>query len=306
MVTVTAPAKLNLYLEVGPLRADGYHQLRTLLTSLSLCDEVRAESAPELTVRLTGRHTAGVRADESNLAARAAVALAEAAGIAPAVALTVHKRIPVAAGLAGGSADAAATLLACDQLWQLDTPREQLLELAAELGSDVPFCLSGGAAVGTGRGELLREIPAPHPFHWVLLPDPDQLATSAVYRELDRLRELGGCGERDAQSGSDDAALTGVCDAVAAGEPKQVTPVLRNELTPAALALRPQLAQTLKSGYAAGALTGIVCGSGPTCALLTADASHAAEVAGRLEGAGQMPWGAPVVVSSGWDRPESF
>jgi 4-diphosphocytidyl-2-C-methyl-D-erythritol kinase len=305
MVTVLAPAKLNLYLGVGPLRADGYHELSTVFTSVSLRDEVRAEPASELTLRLTGSYAAGLCADESNLAARAALLLAQSAGIAPAVALSIDKQIPLAAGLAGGSADAAATLLACDKLWRLSTPRDQLLRLAAELGSDVPFCLQGGVAVGTGRGEQLQTIPAPHAFHWVLLPNPGELNTPAVYRELDRRRELD-VGESDVTPGCDSAALAAVCAAVAKGDPEQLAPALRNELAPAALTLQPQLARTLEAGAVAGALAGIVCGSGPTCALLAADARHATELADALGSPVRELWAAPIVVSSGSDAPESL
>ncbi|MGH3545654.1 MAG: 4-(cytidine 5'-diphospho)-2-C-methyl-D-erythritol kinase [Mycobacteriales bacterium] len=295
-VTALAAAKLNLYLGVGPPRSDGYHELNTVFTTVSLHDEVRAQAAPALTLQLTGRYAAGLPADDTNLAARAAALLARAAGIAPRVTLTVNKQIPLAAGLAGGSADAAATLLACDELWQLRTPREELLTLAAQLGSDVPFCLHGGVAVGTGRGEALRAVPGPRPFHWVLLPSPDQLTTPAVYGELDRLRVLGGAAAPDVTSGG--SSLAAVCDAVAVGDPDRLAAVLRNELAVAALSLQPQLAQTLDAGRAAGALAGAVCGSGPTCAFLAADAWHAAHLAHALV-SNDPGWPAPIVVTSG-------
>lgn len=293
-VTVLAPAKLNLYLGVGPLRVDGYHELCTVFTSLSLRDVVHADTAPTLQIRLTGSYAAGLVADGTNLAARAASLLAASAGVVPAVALTIDKQIPLAAGLAGGSADAAATLLACDQLWQLNTPTERLADLAAHLGSDVPFCLHGGVAVGTGRGETLRAVPGSRSFHWVLLPSSGQLATPAVYGELDRLRAV---------SATDDAASLAavagqVTAAVAGGDPWRLAAALHNDLAAAAVSLRPELAAPLAAGRAAGALAGIVCGSGPTCALLAADAEHAAQLAQAL-GTEFGHWPPPIVAASG-------
>ncbi|PZS11881.1 MAG: 4-(cytidine 5'-diphospho)-2-C-methyl-D-erythritol kinase [Acidimicrobiales bacterium] len=293
---VVAPAKLNLYLQVGDVRADGFHEVRTIFSDLSLHDELWVAPAPAFRLLLTGNYAGHLAADTNNLAARAARALAVYSGVRPNVALTLRKQIPVAAGLGGGSADAAATLRACDALWRLQTPTAQLAVLAAQLGSDVPFCLQGGVAVGDGRGEQLRPVLAPHAFHWVLLPSVRQLSASAVYAELDRLRLAGG----NRFSSASDATLSAALAAVKSGDPSRLARVLRNDLAPAALSLLPELAQTLATGAAAGALAEIVCGSGPTCALLAADAGHAAELADALGGTQASGlYATPLVVRSG-------
>ncbi len=270
-VTVSVPAKLNVGLAVGSRRPDGYHHIDTIFSSLDLYDTVRAEPADMLSLTIAGPQAASVPDDAGNLAWRAAALLAERSGRRPAVALRIDKRIPVAAGLAGGSADAAGALLACDQLWQLTTPPARLRELAAELGSDVGFALTGGLARGGGRGEQLAELAGPA-LHWVLAAATGELSTPAVYAEFDR--------QRPAADGP--RLPDGLVEAVRAGEPDAVAPLLHNDLQPAALALAPYLAQTLADGLAAGALAGLVSGSGPTCAFLATDAGHARELAGTM------------------------
>jgi len=196
---------------------------------------------------------------------------ATSAGRPAEVALRIDKRIPVAAGLAGGSADAAGALLACDRLWRLDSSAERLAELAARLGSDVSFALAGGIARGTGRGERLEPLAGP-PLHWVLAAATGELSTPAVYAEFDRRQP----------APVEPRLPDELFEAVAAGDPARLAPLLRNDLQPAALALAPYLAETLAAGRAAGALAGLVSGSGPTCAFLAADAEAARELAGRL------------------------
>ena len=277
-VRVRAPAKVNLHLAVGDLRADGYHDLTTVFHALSLVDDVSVVSAPSMSVTVRGDDAASVPVDSSNLAWRAAVMVAEAVGRAPGVAITIDKGIPVAGGMAGGSADAAATLVALDELWELGLSRAEIMGFAARLGSDVPFSVAGGTAVGTGRGEKLLPVLSRNTFHWVLALAKDGLSTPSVYRELDRLRERG----TPPRAGDPDELM----QALASGDPTRVGPLLVNDLQAAALSLRPDLRRTLRAGIDAGAIAGIVSGSGPTCAFLCASADDAVEVGAELSGAG--------------------
>ncbi|MFI8362509.1 4-(cytidine 5'-diphospho)-2-C-methyl-D-erythritol kinase [Streptomyces sp. NPDC085612] len=273
-VTVRVPAKVNVRLAVGAARPDGFHDLANVFLAVSLFDEVTATPADALTVTCTGPDADQVPLDRTNLAARAAEVLAARHGIEPAVHLHIAKNIPVAGGMAGGSADGAAALLACDTLWGLDTPREELLALCAELGSDVPFSLAGGAALGTGRGELLTPVDA-GTFHWVFAVADGGLSTPAVFREFDRLTEGTPIPEPEASP----ALLA----ALASGDPHALAATLANDLQPAALSLRPSLRATLDAGLDAGALAALVSGSGPTTAFLVADEEAAAKVAAALE-----------------------
>ncbi|MEU9232049.1 4-(cytidine 5'-diphospho)-2-C-methyl-D-erythritol kinase [Streptomyces subrutilus] len=276
-VTVRVPAKVNVQLAVGAARPDGFHDLANVFLAVSLFDEVTATAADELTVTCAGPDADQVPLDRTNLAARAAGILAERAGIAPAVHLHIAKNIPVAGGMAGGSADGAAALLACDALWELGTPRAELLDICAELGSDVPFSLVGGAALGTGRGELLTPVDA-GAFHWVFAVADGGLSTPAVFREFDRLT----AGTRIPEPEASPALLA----ALATGDPDALAPALANGLQAAALSLRPALAATLAAGTEAGALAALVSGSGPTTAFLVRDEEAAAKVAAALEGSG--------------------
>lgn len=269
---------------MGAARPDGYHELVTVFQAVSIHDVVTATPADGVELVVSGG-TDGVPTDGRNLACRAARLLARTAGVPAAVRLELDKRIPVAGGMAGGSADAAAALLACDRLWGTGLDRAALLELAAELGSDVPFALTGGTAVGTGRGERLTPVLAPGQWHWVFGIADGGLSTPQVYGELDRLRTAGGPGgEPTVTAGAEPAALLA---ALRGADPRQLAAALGNDLQPAALSLRPQLRQGLRAGAEAGALAGIVSGSGPTCAFLARDADHAVRLAATLSGAGQ-------------------
>lgn len=199
MIAVRVPAKVNVQLGVGGLRADGFHDLANVFFAVALGDEVTATLGRGVTLSCAGPDADHVPLDDTNLAARAARLLAARHGIEPDVHLHIAKAIPVAGGMAGGSADGAAALVACDALWQLDTPLPVLLELAAELGSDVPFALLGGVALGRGRGELLEELPVAGTFHWVFAVADGGLSTPAVFRECDRLREAAGTGSSAAE-----------------------------------------------------------------------------------------------------------
>ncbi|MFD5726032.1 MULTISPECIES: 4-(cytidine 5'-diphospho)-2-C-methyl-D-erythritol kinase [unclassified Streptomyces] len=277
-VTVRVPAKVNVQLAVGAARPDGFHDLANVFLAVGLYDEVTVTPADSLRITCSGPDAAQVPLDASNLAARAASALAARHGIAPDVHLHIDKDIPVAGGMAGGSADGAGALLACDALWGTGTPREDLLALCAELGSDVPFSLVGGAALGTGRGERLTPVEVGGTFHWVFAVADGGLSTPAVYREFDRLT----AGTRVPQPAASDALL----DALRSGDPKALAASLSNDLQAPALALRPSLAATLAAGTEAGALAALVSGSGPTTAFLTEDAATADRVAAALTASG--------------------
>jgi 4-diphosphocytidyl-2-C-methyl-D-erythritol kinase len=285
-VTVRVPAKVNVQLAVGGLREDGFHDLANVFLAVGLHDDVTAAHADIFRLTVSGPDAGAVPLDASNLAARAARALADHHGLGePAVHLHIDKDIPVAGGMAGGSADAAGALLACDALWGTRTPRADLLALCAELGSDVPFSLVGGAALGQGRGELLTELETGGVFHWVIAVADGGLSTPAVYRECDRLRAASGTGASAADVPAP-AAAPALLAALRAGDPGALAGALANDLQPAALSLRPSLAETLAAGRAAGALAGLVSGSGPTCAFLTKDAEDALSLAASLSASG--------------------
>ncbi|WP_371579651.1 4-(cytidine 5'-diphospho)-2-C-methyl-D-erythritol kinase [Streptomyces sp. NBC_01314] len=279
-VTVRVPAKVNVQLAVGGARPDGFHGLANVFLAVGLYDEVTATPADELTVTCEGPGADQVPLDRTNLAARAALALAERHGVEAAVHLHIAKDIPVAGGMAGGSADAAGALLACDTLWGTNASRDELLDICAELGSDVPFALVGGAALGTGRGEQLRPLDVGGPFHWVFAVADGGLSTPAVYREFDRLHAHDVVPEPVASQVLLDALAKGDVDALAAFLPGS------NGLQPAALSLFPKLTDTLAEGLAAGALAALVSGSGPTTAFLARDADSARTIAEGLRASG--------------------
>jgi 4-diphosphocytidyl-2-C-methyl-D-erythritol kinase len=319
VVTVRAPAKVNLHLGVGPRRDDGYHEVVTVLQAVSLYDDVTASgrepddesgSGPTdgsitVTVGVAGEGAGGsaraaagagdgvagsdataagtqvslVPTGPDNLAVRAAHLLAETAGVrGRRLHLQLSKGIPVAAGMAGGSADAAAALLACDALWQTGLDGAALAGLAARLGSDVPFPLAGGTALGTGRGEQLVPVPGGGEYHWVFALADGGLSTAAVYAEFDRLP-----GPRPHAGPS---PADGVLTALEAGDAEQLGRALLNDLQPAALRLRPSLGRVLEAGVAMGAVGALVSGSGPTCAFLAGDAEAGLRLAERLVGTG--------------------
>ncbi|MDF3293808.1 4-(cytidine 5'-diphospho)-2-C-methyl-D-erythritol kinase [Streptomyces silvisoli] len=284
-VVVRAPAKVNVQLAVGGLRPDGFHDLANVFLAVGLYDEVTATPADRLRITAAGPDADQVPLDESNLAARAALALARRYGIPADVRLHIAKDIPVAGGMAGGSADAAAALLACDTLWGTGASRAELLDICAELGSDVPFSLVGGAALGRGRGELLEPLETGGTFHWVFAVADGGLSTPAVYRECDRLREDSGHGYTAADL-PDPQPSPRLLEALRTGDAPALAGALSNDLQPAALSLRPALADTLRTGTEAGALAALVSGSGPTCAFLAEGANAAKAVAEALMASG--------------------
>ncbi|MEU9283743.1 4-(cytidine 5'-diphospho)-2-C-methyl-D-erythritol kinase [Streptomyces sp. NPDC048275] len=277
-VTVRVPAKVNVQLAVGGARPDGFHDLANVFLAVGLYDRVTVTPSDELRITCEGPDADQVPLDRTNLAARAALELARRHGVEPAVHLHIIKDIPVAGGMAGGSADGAGALVACDALWGTNASRDELLDICAELGSDVPFSLVGGAALGTGRGEKLRALEVGGTFHWVFAMADRGLSTPAVFREFDRLND----GVRIPEP----VASQGLLDALAKGDPAALAAAVSNDLQPAALSLFPALADTLAAGRTAGALAALVSGSGPTTAFLAPDAESAATVADALRASG--------------------
>jgi len=276
--TVRVPAKINLCLGVGPARPDGFHPLATVYQAVDLHDEVRASVRDDETVTVSVNTALDVHAedsavpeDESNLAVRAVRALQRVSGVTDGVDLAIRKAIPVAGGMAGGSADAAAALVACNELWGLGMSKLDLEPVAAQLGSDVPFLLHGGNAVGSGRGETISPVLGRGTFHWVFATASEGLSTAEVYAQFDRLAE-----GREVPDPEVPDALLG---ALRTGDAELLGTQLSNDLTPAALSLRPELGDTLSIGLEAGALGAIISGSGPTCLFLVEHEQHGLDVA---------------------------
>jgi 4-diphosphocytidyl-2-C-methyl-D-erythritol kinase len=281
-VVARAPAKVNVHLAVGPLRPDGFHELRTVYLAVSLFDTVTVRPGEGLSLTVAGEGSDGeVPLDRRNLVWRAAELLAASAGVPADASISLSKTIPAAAGLAGGSADAAATLVALDALWGTRVGRGDLADLAAQLGSDVPFSLQGGVALGSGRGEQLSPVLARTRWHWVLGIAGEGLSTPAVYAELDRLRAEGRLSDGTEPESAEPviAALRG------AGVPA-LAAALSNDLQAPALALRPGLRRALQAAADAGAAGALVSGSGPTVAALTSDEHAAIRLTAALAGAG--------------------
>lgn len=277
VVTVRVPGKINLGLSVGPVREDGYHELSTVFHAVSLFDHVTVQAAERWSVHVTGPFADRVPTDATNLALVAAKTLAKRrarrAAVSP-VRIDIDKQIPVAGGMAGGSADAAAALVACRELWTLDHIENELLEvMAASLGSDIPFLLHGGTAIGSGRGEQITPVLARGELHWVLWAGEGlTLSTPAVYAELDRLRAEQGV--EPAAPEPSGALLT----ALRTMDTDEVAAALSNDLQEAAVSLHPILGEVLEAGQELGARGGVVSGSGPTVAFLVGSQAEAIDL----------------------------
>ena len=287
-VRVKAPGKINVSLRVGTPREDGYHSVASVYLAVSLYEEITATATDDgaITVTVDGQGSLNLPMEEipldaSNLAARAAALLAELSENSTGVHLNITKRVPIAGGMGGGSADAAATLLACDALWNSGFSRDELAKIAVDLGADVPFALIGGTAVGVGVGEQLTPAISKTPLHWVLVPSNFGLSTPAVYRTLDDLRLANGDVPPEIPE-IDPQILT----AMRSGDAHALADLLHNDLQAAALELAPELKDILHAGRDAGALAGIVSGSGPTVAFLAESEEHAATVDALLATAG--------------------
>lgn len=281
-VHVRAPGKINLYLGVGPRHDDGYHSLATVFQAVSLYEDVYAYPSDDFTLEVYGDvDVSDVPTDDRNLAMQAAKMLAQTAGVTTGVHLEIRKGVPVAGGMGGGSADAAAALVACDALWGTDLGSHGLHALAARLGSDVPFALHGGTALGAGRGDELTPALARGRFDWVLVTSEQGLSTPQIYADLDAMRAHG-----DALADDPPMSLEvpiAVLQALRAGDAAELAPVMFNDLERAALEGRPDLEMALGDGVRFGALSGIVSGSGPTIAFLCAGPEVARTVQQELQ-----------------------
>ena len=270
------PAKINISLKVGPRRLDGFHELATVFHAVSLYDVITVEERPAGSGISLSCTTPGVPEDAGNLAWRAALLMAREAGRGADLHIDISKGIPAAGGMAGGSADAAGTMLALNELWQLAMTKERLQELAAELGSDVPFCVAGGTQMGSGRGEILMPVLARGQYHWVVATSSIGLSTPDVFRELDRQRP----------QADEPRVSEAVMSALRAADARALGRALENDLQAPAIALKPNLRRTLEAGIEAGALGALVSGSGPTCVFLVRDDDHAMDVQIALTASG--------------------
>ena len=280
-VTVRVPAKVNLQLAVGPREADGFHNLVSVFQAISIYDDVtisKAAPGSGITIAITGDHTHGVPADATNLAVKAAQLIADEYDFAVDIHIEVSKSIPVAGGMAGGSADAAAVIVGLNELFDLEMSREEMLEFGSQLGSDVPFMITGGTAIGQGRGDQLTAALSRGTYHWVLALSTVGLSTPAVYQECDRLR----AGLDIAAPQTSDALMQSLLTV----DPKAVGLALQNDLQSAACSLRPALTLVLDVGEEYGALGAIVSGSGPTVAFLVGDEEQGLDLAVALTSSG--------------------
>ena len=281
-VTASAPGKTNLFFAVGPLLEDGFHDVASVYLALDLREEVSVSPAENWSVTVSGNvsaeQIASVPTGEDNLVVRAAKHVADLAKVSPEpTAFAIDKHVPVAGGMGGGSADAAAALIAVNALWHAGV--ESQLSNSVELGADVPFALAGGIAVGLGRGEVLTQIESVPAINLVLVTNDEGLSTPAVYKRLDELRAARGLDPKQAPAAVVPEELI---RALQSGDQRAIATMLNNDLQEAALDLRPDLKKTIEDGLAAGALTGFVSGSGPTVAFLVADANAADEIAQKL------------------------
>lgn len=272
------PGKVNVYLGVGPREFSGYHELATVFQAVGIYDEVTVSAADALTISGLGLFADRIPTDETNLAWKAAELVARACGEEPNIHIQIDKSIPIAAGMAGGSADAAATLLACDAYWNAGIPRDQLDAMAATLGSDVPFMLHGGCALGVGRGDVLSPVMIRGSFHWVFATFDEGLSTAQIYEKTDELRGL--------EFEEAPEVPIELLSALARGDSPALGRLLHNDLQLAATTSRPQLGRVLEQGIDSGALGAIISGSGPTCAFLVRDESSAIDLVVALKASG--------------------
>ena len=280
-VTARVPAKVNLQLSVGPLGADGFHEVTTVFQAISLFDDVTVATAQKgegIKISISGQTSGGVPADNSNLAVKAAQLMIKNYDLPEDLVIKLKKEIPVAGGMAGGSADAAGVIVGLDSLFELGLSRDVMESVGSKIGSDVPFSICGGVAIGTGRGDQITPALAKGSYNWVLALSGQGLATPSVYQECDRLRE--------GLSIAPPVVSEPLMQALRAGDAKALGKALTNELQPAACSLRPALRLVLDVGVDYGALGGIVSGSGPTVAFLVSDDEHAMDLTVALSSSG--------------------
>ena len=280
-VIARVPAKVNLQLAVGPLGNDGFHEVTTVFQAISLFDDVTVETAAEnngISIQVTGQTSTGVPSDSSNLAVKAATLMIKNYDLPSDINIKLKKEIPVAGGMAGGSADAAGVIVGLDSLFELGLSRDEMETVGSKIGADVPFSICGGVAIGTGRGDQITPALFKGSYNWVLALSGQGLATPSVYAECDRLRE--------GLSISTPVVSEQLMQALRAGDAKALGKSLSNDLQPAACSLRPALRLVLDVGIDYGALGGIVSGSGPTVAFLVKDDEHAMDLTVALSSSG--------------------
>ncbi len=280
-VTARVPAKVNLQLSVGPLGADGFHEVTTVFQAISLFDDVTVATGDKgegVKLSISGITATGVPTDNSNLAVKAAQLMIKKYDLPADLAIKLKKEIPVAGGMAGGSADAAGVIVGLDSLFELGLSRDVMESVGGQIGSDVPFSICGGVAIGSGRGDQITPALAKGSYNWVLALSGQGLATPSVYGECDRLRE--------GLSIAPPAVSEPLMQALRAGDAKALGKALTNELQPAACSLRPALRLVLDVGVDYGALGGIVSGSGPTVAFLVSNDEHAMDLTVALSSSG--------------------
>lgn len=277
-VEIQVPAKVNLQLSVGPKKADGYHEVVTVFQAISLMDTLKISHADQFGISIKGDYTNGVPLDQSNLVYKAVELMSEKFDTGKTIDIEINKSIPVAGGMAGGSADAAATLLGIDALYGLGLSKDELGDVARKLGSDVPFMLHGGTAVGRGHGDEITPALSRGTYHWVIAVSSSGLSTPSVYGECDRLRT--GLDIKDPSLNDE------LLQALLSGDSTRVGKSLNNDLQAAAISLRPALRLILDTGQEYGALGGIVSGSGPSVAFLVADEDHSLDLAVALTSSG--------------------
>jgi 4-diphosphocytidyl-2-C-methyl-D-erythritol kinase len=271
VITASAPGKINLYFAVGPKLENGYHEVCSVYLALNLREEVSVTKATDLKIGVSGtiNNLESVPTDESNLVVKAAKLVTEET-----LSFGIQKQVPIAGGMGGGSADAAASLMATSELFGTELPANSVA-----LGADVPFALMGGVALGTGVGENLTPLPMHGKLHIVLIPSEGQLSTPVVYNHLDELRESAALVPDSAPT-----EPTELIEALKHGHVEEVAKHAHNDLQWAALSLKPELQDTIDRAKAAGALAAMVSGSGPTVFAIAKDEISANKIATEFGG----------------------
>jgi 4-diphosphocytidyl-2-C-methyl-D-erythritol kinase len=278
-VVTRVPGKINLQLSVGPLQSDGYHPVATVFQAVSVFDDIKIAISHESGITLNSTKASDyLPLDRNNLAYKAAELMTKKFEINDGLEITLSKEIPIAGGMAGGSADAGATIVGIDALFGLGLSRNELEKIGSQLGADIPFTISGGTAIGTGRGDQITPVLSRGSYSWVLALSSSGLSTPAVYNECDRLRE----GLQVASPHISDSLL----HALSAGDAVALGKALSNDLQPAACSLKPALRLILDVGMDYGALGGLVSGSGPTVAFLAENEDHALDLVVALTSSG--------------------
>lgn len=277
-VCVRVPGKINLQLSVGPLQRDGYHEVATVFQSVSLFDELTLSESDGDGIEIAAEGKSAIPLGKENLAYKAAELMRKKFEISTGLLIKIKKEIPIAGGMAGGSANAGATIVGIDALFSLGLKRDEMERIGSEIGADVPFTISGGTAIGTGRGDQITPVLSRGSYNWVLALSSSGLSTPAVYKECDRLRE----GLDISKPHVSDSLL----HSLSQGDAKALGKSLTNDLQAAACSLKPALRLILDVGLDYGALGGIVSGSGPTVAFLAESEDHALDLVVALTSSG--------------------